>query len=309
MTKTSSKPEDFIVPLNMNGLKGRMLYAPTKNKKHNREILVIYGHHAMLERWWGLVENLQAYGNVCMPDLPGFGGMDSLYKIGRKPDFDAYADYLAAFIKLRYKRRRVSIYAISFGFVIITRMLQKYPELSNKIDILVSSVGFMKYDDFHWKPWKRFIFKMIARFFATRGMSFLIRYVGLNKFVIKTLTQTLPHSKHRFIEVTPLEFEETMNFEVKLWHANDVRTHWATTRQFLTLDNTKKRVNLPVYHITSETDHYFNNISVEQHMRGVFKDYKSFIMNTKAHTPHVTADKKAMTVMLPKGLRQVFNKQ
>src|SRR4051812_41134485 len=119
MTKTSSKPEDFIVPLNMNGLKGRMLYAPTKNKKHNREILVIYGHHAMLERWWGLVENLQAYGNVCMPDLPGFGGMDSLYKIGRKPDFDAYADYLAAFIKLRYKRRRVSIYAISFGFVII----------------------------------------------------------------------------------------------------------------------------------------------------------------------------------------------
>src|SRR5689334_14666025 len=104
---------DYIMPLNMNGLQGRMLYMPAK-KKPGRDLLVIYGHHALLERWWGLVQNFNQYGSVTMPDLPGFGGMDSFYKIGQKPDLDNYADYLAAFIKLRFRNRRISIAGISF---------------------------------------------------------------------------------------------------------------------------------------------------------------------------------------------------
>jgi len=36
----------------------------------------------------------------------GIRGMDSFYKIGRAPTLDAFADYLAAFIKMRYRNRR-----------------------------------------------------------------------------------------------------------------------------------------------------------------------------------------------------------
>src|SRR5689334_19455199 len=133
--KSPQNPADFIVPLNINGLEGRMLHMPAAKKGRNREILLIYGHHAMLERWWGLVQNLNDYGTVTMPDLPGFGGMDSFAKIGRKPTIDAFADYMAAFIKLRYKRKRVTMVAISFGFVVATRMLQRYPELTKKVDL------------------------------------------------------------------------------------------------------------------------------------------------------------------------------
>src|ERR1700734_583988 len=97
--------EDYIVPLNMNGLQGRMLRLPAPlNKK--REILFVYDRHSSLERWWPLARELNRYGGVTMPDLPGFGGMHSLYRIGEKPSLDALADYLAAFMKLRYKRRR-----------------------------------------------------------------------------------------------------------------------------------------------------------------------------------------------------------
>ncbi len=101
--KKLRNPVDYIVPLNINGLEGRMMRVPAASAKKDREILLVYGHHAMIERWWGLVENLYEYGNVTMPDLPGFGDMDSFYKINRRPDIDAFADYLAAFIKLRYK--------------------------------------------------------------------------------------------------------------------------------------------------------------------------------------------------------------
>jgi len=298
---------DYILPLNINGLQGRMLRAPSTTKKQ-REILLIYGHHALLERWWSLVENLREYGPVTMPDLPGFGGMESFQKIGIKPDVDAYADYLAAFVKMRYKRKRVTILGISFGFVVVTRMLQRYPELAKKVDILISVVGFMHNEEFLWSGRTRFFFRYGTRLFGTRPIAAIIRYAFLNKLVIKTLTSTLPHSKHRFIETTPEEFQETMDFEVVLWQANDVRTHWLTTAQFFTLDNTKVQVALPVVHVVSKGDHYFNNLSVEQNMRRVFKDYQSFTAKTKAHTPHITADKKTAGILLPPGLRRMLSK-
>src|ERR1700741_1092962 len=130
MTDTTLKgPADHIVPLYINGMNGRMLHIP--GPAHTkREILFIYGHHSTLERWWGLVQDLNQYGTVTMPDLPGFGGMDSFYRIGQKPTIDNLADYLAAFIKMHYKKRKFTIAGLSFGFLVATRMLQRYPEMA-----------------------------------------------------------------------------------------------------------------------------------------------------------------------------------
>ncbi len=101
MAKKSPKASDYIVRLNMNGMQGRMLKMPAPTST-SRSFLFIYGHHSSLERWWGVIQDLSQYGAVTMPDLPGFGGMDSFYKIGEKPTIDNYADYVAAFIKMEY---------------------------------------------------------------------------------------------------------------------------------------------------------------------------------------------------------------
>ena len=308
MAEISHNPADCIVPLNMNGLDGRMLHMKSVNKNRSKEILLLYGHHAMLERWWGLVQNLSEYGNVTMPDLPGFGGMDSFHRIGRRPTIDAFADYLAAFIKLRYRRKRLTLVGVSFGFVIATRMLQKYPELAKKVDLVVSIVGFTHHEDFIYSRQQKRLFRRAARFFATRPMAFLIRRLALNKFVLKTLYARMPNSKRRMIEVTPEEFDTTMDFEVKLWQANHVRTHWLTTSAFFNLDNLQQRIGLPVVHIISEQDHYFENRIVEQHMRVIFKNYRKYIIKSKAHTPSVLADKYAMAILLPAGLRRLLAK-
>ncbi len=71
MTKTVLDPADYIAPLNMNGMQGRMLRMPAP-KSYKREILFIYGHHSSLERWFGFSQVLNRYGAVTMPDLPGF---------------------------------------------------------------------------------------------------------------------------------------------------------------------------------------------------------------------------------------------
>lgn len=307
--KTPSDASEYIHGLNMNGLKGRMLHAPATHKAHNREILLIYGHHALLERWWGLVQNLQMYGNVTMPDLPGFGGMDSFLHVDRNPTIDDYADYLAAFVKMRYKRRRVTIVGISFGFVVATRMLQKYPDIAKKVDLFVSMVGFMHRDDFLFKPRKRAMMRYATRIMSTKPVAFFIRYALLNKFVIKNIYARLGAGKRRFIEMEPTEFDTLMDFEVQLWQANDVLTHWRTTSEFLNLDNCKKQIDLPVWHVASAGDHYFNNEFVEQHMRIVFNDYTKGVMNSKAHTPSVLGDKKELGIMLPPKLRKELRRK
>jgi len=303
MPHVSHSPADYIVPLDINGLEGRLLYMPSTSKA-KRDILLLYGHHAMLERWWGLVENLHDFGNVTMPDLPGFGGMDSFSKLGKKPTIDNYADYLAAFITLRYKGKKVTIMAISFGFLVATRMLQRYPELTKKVDMMVSIVGFMHKDDFIYSAGQRRRYRIVTRLFATRPVALFIRYCCLNKFVLTTLYAKLPNSKRRMIEITPEQFKRNIDFEKVIWQANDVRTHWLTTTEFLNIDNCQKSIDLPIYHVASSADHYFHNEIVKQHMLVTFKAYHEFKATSKAHTPSILANKKEMAVLVPAGLRR-----
>src|SRR5580700_10469282 len=162
--KVTKDIADYIVPLNINGLDGRMLRMPAPPKK-NAELLFIYGHHSSIERWWGMMQVLNRYGAVTMPDLPGFGGMDSFYKIGKKPSIDNMADYLAAFVKMRYKRKPVTIVGMSFGFVVATRMLQRFPELAKKVDLLVSVAGFAHRDDFTFSVTRYWSYRSISRLF------------------------------------------------------------------------------------------------------------------------------------------------
>jgi pimeloyl-ACP methyl ester carboxylesterase len=305
--KTSQLPADFIVPLNMNGLQGRMLRLPASGRK-NREILLLYGHHALHERWWSLVQNLNAYGTVTMPDLPGFGGMDSFYKIGKRPTIDNFADYLASFIKLRYKQRRFTIIGISFGFVVATRMLQRYPELAKRVDLMVSMVGFMHKDDFVFAPSMRRFYGILATVAATPPIPFIIRYGFLNEFVIRNFYRRLSRPKRRFAEAEPTEFNAVIDFDVYLWHANDARTHLSTTASFMWLDNCGQAIDLPVWHVFTKDDYYFNNDIVEQHMRVVFREYHQVMFSSNAHTPSIIADKKEMAVFIPPGLRRVLSK-
>jgi pimeloyl-ACP methyl ester carboxylesterase len=299
---------EYIEPLHMNGMDGRMLRAPATGKLQ-REILLVYGHHAMLERWWGLVQNLQRYGSVTMPDLPGFGGMDSFYKIGRTLSIDAYADYLAAFVTMRYRRRRVTIMGISFGFVVVTRMLQRYSDLAKKVDLVVSLVGFVHHDDFLYSPKRRRLYSRACYVLGTKPLAFVTHHGILNETFIRGFYRSLPAGRTRLLAMDSFEFKQYMDFEVELWRANDMRTHWRTTSAFLMLDNCTVPVRLPVWHIASASDHYFDNTIVEQHMRVVFEEYNQAIMNSNTHTPSILATKKEMAVMLPSAFRKALSKK
>lgn len=297
---------DYIQPLNINGLEGRMLHmdAP-KGVSKQIEILFLYGHHSSLERWWGIAQALNRYGAVTMPDLPGFGGMDSFYKLGKRPTLDHMADYLAAFIKLRYKRKKIIIAGLSFGFVVATRMLQRYPELSKKVVLLVSIVGFAHKDDFLFTKTRLLSYRYATKAMSNPVGSTIFRYTALQPAVLKTFYGRTHNAKHKFAQAADkVELDRLMDTEIGLWHNNDVRTWFFTTNELMKLDNCGTRINLPVWHVASRADHFFDNNLVEQHMRVIFTDFELSELNMKTHAPSVLADEKEAAVLLPLKLRR-----
>lgn len=297
--------KDHISTLRISKLKGRMLYVPApKDKK--REILLLYGHHASLERMFGIAANLNSYGAVTIPDLPGFGGMESFYKIGLEPTLDNFADYLASFIKLRYKRKRITIVAMSFSFLIVTRMLQKYPDIAKKTDLLVSSVGFVHHEDFRMPKYQQLGLRILGRTFQPRVSSFLFRYLFLSGPFIKGF-YALFGSAHSKMKDAEKELKrKRVEAEIKLWQINDVRTRMHTMADMFGVDLCNAKIKLPVHHVYVDSDRYFDNKVAEQHMRIIYSDFIGLKTTIKGHMPSIVATAKEAEPFVPKKLKKLL---
>lgn len=304
----SSKYKKYIDPLRMNRLKGRMLRLPPPEGK-SREILLIYGHHASLERMFGLAEVLNEYGGVTMPDLPGFGGMESFYKIQKKPTLDNYADYLASFLKLFYKRRRVTIVAMSFSVPLVVRMLQKNPELARKVDAVVSISGFVHREDFVFTRTEYWGLRALSGIFSQKLPAAFMKTFVLRSPPIR-LAYKLVRDKHKKMKdaANEAELNRRIDFEIQLWKVNDLRTRMSTMEMMLTMDLLAhgSKVNVPVYHVTAKADRYFNNEIVQQHLNVIFPKVEVIKSKMANHAPTIIADAKEAAPYVPKRLRTIL---
>lgn len=308
MTKAKLSPADYIMPLNMNGLQGRMMYMPAPSGK-KREILFMYGHHSSLERWFGLAQVLNRYGALTAPDLPGFGGMESFYKIGKKPTIDNMADYLAAFVKLRYKRKPVTIVGLSFGFVVATRMLQRYPDLTKKVDMLISVAGFAHKDDFLFTPLRYWGYRSMSRVFSLPITSSIFRGIALHPTTLRVFYARTHNAKRKLGDLGEEELQQMLEVEIWLWRNNDLRTYMYTSNQILRLDNCKRQINLPVWHVGVDGDHFFDNELVEQHLQVIFTKLNSMkLSGLTKHAPTVIASEKDATPFIPAKLRRILSR-
>ncbi len=302
---SSKNPADYIVPLYMNGLQGRMLRLPAPKKK-NREILFVYGHHASIERQFGITEVLNRYGAVTVPDLPGFGGMQSYYRIGEKPTIDALADYLASFVQLRYKRKRITIVALSLGFAITTRMLQKYPEIAKKVDLLISVVGFVNNEEFRFKRHNYWLMRCSASLFSNRIPAWIGHNLFLRPSFIRAVYKLQAKSNPKLKDANIEERDKRIEFEVKLWQINELRTYMETGLSMLKLDLCNAQVDLPVYHVAVSNDRYFNNDIVEQHLNVIYNKVTIIPARLPAHAPTVVATAKEAIGIIPIKVRKLL---
>lgn len=297
---------EYITPLNMNGLQGRMLRLPASNKK-TKEILFVYGHHSTIGQWIPVINELSKYGSVTVPDLPGFGGMGSLYKIHEKPSVDELADYLASFIKLRYKRRRVTIFGWSFGFVVATRMLQRYPDLAKKVDLLVSLGGFSHYDDFASGP-GQYMNNVCSKLLSTRILSWGFRHTSLQSIIWHSTYDQSGIYRKKLKKLAAEVYQYDSESELQLWRVNDVRTHMATIWALRRLDNCQRPLDIPLWHLSISNGFMMEEQLVIQHLLVIFNDFHTPRPITLTTGPNDSDNQSTLSFVIPASLRRILAK-
>ena len=301
-----AKIDKHIKPLNMNGLEGRMLCYESK-KIDKQEILFLYGQRSNIERWWGLIQLLHDYGTVTVPDMPGFGGMDSFYSIGKKPTMDNYADYLASFIKLRYKKRKIVIVGLSYGFVVVTRMLEKYPELGRNVKLLVSIAGFADHEDFVFPALQYRLYLYLTWLLSRRSLSWAFRHTALSGSMLRSLYAKTANGKAKFGKIKDAkELNRLLDFEIRLWQENDTRSYMYSTHELLEFTNCEGKIDLEVHHVAVKADNILDNSRVEQHMRVIFNDYIPYYVKLDSHAPTLINDRKTASFLLPDRLKRTL---
>ena len=299
---------DYIEDIELNSLKGRMIHAPARSTKaKNTNILFVHGHHSSLERMRGVADLMMDYGNFCLPDMPGFGGMDHLYSIGEKPSIESLADYMAAFIKLKYgSKKKFIVVGYSMGFLVVTRMLQKYPALRKQVTEVVSLAGLLHKDDLKFTKKRRFFYLASAKILGTRLASFVTREIFLRKWFLGTIYTRSHNAKNKFDGLTTEDLKKMINFEVGLWRMNHIPTWTYTSTEMLTSDlvSDVEQMTIPLIAVTIDADNYFDNATVEQHLRIAYSDVKMMKASSSKHGGSMVETASDAMPFFPKALRK-----
>lgn len=217
------------------------------------------------------------------------------------------ADYLASIIQLRFKRKKVTIVGMSYGFLVVTRMLQKYPKLTDKIELLTSLVGFVHHEDFHMAPGDFNGLRMISSVIKHRIPAELFSVLIFNKPILRTTYRILSRKHRKLKDADEEELKKRIEYEVYLWQANDLRTRAYTANEMLKVNLCNQQVKMPVYHVCLKNDHFFDNHVVEQHMRVIFNEFEMIPASIKgSHAPTVVATADEVAPFMPTRIRQIL---
>ncbi len=289
-------PAKYLVSINMNGLEGRMLRYPLNNSSN--DILFVGDLRSNIEYWWGLARALHDFATVTIPDLPGIGGMDSFYHINVRPSINNYADYLATFIKMRYKHKKFVCIGAGFGFVVITRMLQKHPDLKRNIKLLVSFGGFADHDDFVLSKRQYFLSLYATALFSRRLPSFILKFIVSREVVWRRISsRSLPGS------IPSKEKQKLIDVEVERWLSGDLRTYLVISNELAWFTNCKVPIELDVWHVGLRSS-YLNWRRVLRHMNQVFANCHYLSSSKATNNYSLLRSKKSAAVFLPTNIKR-----
>jgi len=294
----------MISPLEVDGLRGRMLVHPSRRKDGGgRTMVFVYGIHGSLERFYGVIHFLARFGPVVVPDLPGFGGMEPFYAARRKPDLDAYGDYLAGFIHQELPEGKLTLVGLSYGFIVITRMLQRHAEVRPRVTMILSVMGLAMGRDLALAP---AVIRLGTVMFAVgrrRPFCRLAQYVMTRPWVLK-LSYGANHPKMLALE--PDERPDFIAFEAYLWQCNDMRTYCACLEELFQLHETGPRVPLAVQHIATADDHWLKVKTAERHIRAQYAEVVVHVSKLRHHGGTAYTDETEPGVMIPMSVQTML---
>lgn len=291
------------------GLAGRYGHWPANRTNATRTFVLVYGQHATIERLKPIIETLQNYGDVYLADNPGFGGMDSPYKIKAYPDLDFYAQHLKNFID-RYvdPSRQLTLVGVSYGFQMLVEFLHSYPMYCQRVEQLISFVGFVSHKDFNMP--KRVsipLMYMLCNSGRTKLGAALYDRILNERLIMATYKATKP-IQAKFKNLDGDEAKQYAREQAWLWLVNDNRTHGVTAWDFFKkTDLTAYRIDVEAIHIGVPKDHLLRNHQIEDEMSRMFSTFTAYSLHLDNHAPLDLDTAKKVQSMLPKAISDRLN--
>lgn len=292
-----SIPHQYIADFSLNGLRGRRLCMPSSGSNQPQSILLIYGIHSSLERMYSTAEFLSDFGSVTMIDLPGIGGMDSFYSIGLKPTLDTYADYLYSALKSLKLCQGVKVVAMSFGFLVVTRMLQKHPDAQAWFDDVISFVGFGRTSDFNDYKRKHRNYLPISTLFSTSLGGWLVKRVVFNPLSLRLMFGIFRTFNPKYKHGMATDPDGSLAMELELWQKNDARTRFELYKLIFDFDLTRGTthpIKVRLHDMTTPSDQYFNPKKVSETLTLLYSKVSRSTANMLLHAPSIIGDKQAV---------------
>jgi hypothetical protein len=295
--KNISIADQYTTSINLAGLVSKIMYIPAAAHK-NHNILMVYGHFGTPSNYFNLANDLAKYGNVTVPELPGFNNHQSLYKIHDKPTIDELAEYLVTVVNYRFRKKKVTIVAIGFGVVVVTRMLQRHSAITKRVAIVISIDGMAHHDDLNsLSSAKRRLYAVLFRVSSWRIPSEIVRntyqpYALLERiYCIKTPTTQKKGERQRLID----------------WHVHDFRTYMRTMSELMKLDNCQKTINVKFAQVWSGTLTCLDREVTNQHFQIIYDNFE-LIESSQKISKRADPVKQMYRIQLPKQLLKLLQK-
>jgi pimeloyl-ACP methyl ester carboxylesterase len=268
-------------------------------------MIFVYGIHGSLERFYGLIHYLARFGRVVVPDLPGLGGMDTFYRIDKKPTLDNYGDFLAEFIRKELPNGKITLVGMSYGFVVITRMLVRHPELTGRVDLVVSTMGLADGRDIALHGLKRFVAESVFWIARTRPLGTIMQRIIGNPWVLKFMYSS---NNPKMKALAPKDRPSFIAFEAYLWECNDMRTYGEDMHELFNLTQSGDRIDLPVHHISTAQDHWLDVAQAHVHIGEIYTQVISHPSVITNHGGTAYADEKEARDMIPPSVARLLDR-
>lgn len=255
---------------------------------------------------------LSRFGTVISPDLPGIGGMDSFYKVGRKFSIDNYAELLFEILKkekIDQKKQEVVLAGMSFGFIVSTRMLQLHPEAARWFSKVMCIGAFGRWSDFQRNlPRDRVL--RYAKIGNSAVGSFIIKTLFMRDWPLKLYFWFLRFRKNVKYDKKGQAYRDLVEMELSLWKENDTRTRFAIYKLFCTFDLTKpktEKIKTHVYSLFIPADQWVNAKRVHKTLRKLYKSVDEIPLDSKVHAPSVISSESEIEDMFGDSIAKVLS--
>ncbi len=214
------------------------------------------------------------------------------------------------FFKFKFSPKQTfSLIGFSFGFLVVTKFLQKYPKSHKNIQSLISVVGFVNGSTFKFTPVRRHLYLRISTLIETKPGAYVLRLLFLNRWLLRSFYAWTFSAKHKFKGYAHEKKKELLEMEIKLWHCNDVRTWAFTAKEMMTCDLTDKKVRHELYQLTVKSDQFLDVDSNKANLEKIYNRVVILDVELPTHAPTVIADIAEVNSLIPPALVDVLRQE